>query len=222
MASKSTFKARYLKGLDMSAAIVGDWIGIHMLDNIAFQLKWVVEAGRTVAHTAADAVVAGTGTWRFDNGAFTAADVGGSFTVAGAANAGNNHTFVILTRVDATHVTTATTGLVNETFGSGVTMSLVRALPTGVFTVETSQDGQTNNQSGAQTKIDPGTTGKITLSGILGPVTLVPSTAGTSPTANASSTNIRCNQVEAPYIRLSYAPTTGGGILQGGFAGKGI
>lgn len=217
-----SFKPRYLKDRDMSAAIVGDWLEIKRQDNIAFQLAWALETGRSIAHDAADSVVASTGNWLFTNGAFTAADVGASITIAGAANGGNNHTFTILTVPSATHITTATTGLVNETFGGGVTAVVVRELPTGVIIVETSEDGQDNNQAGGQSIIDAGTTGKIHLTGILGAVTHVPSTAGTNPAGTASKTIIRCNQVEAPYIRLSYTPTSGGGRLNGGFSGKGI
>jgi hypothetical protein len=212
---------RYIKDGDMSAAITGDWEEIKGFDNIGFQVKWTVEAGRSIAHQAGDAVVASTHTFTFANGAFTAADVGATLTVAGAANSNNNAAVVIATVTNATTIVTNGTQT-DETFGVGVTATLVRAKPTGTFTVQTSEDGATNNQAGAQQTIDVGTTGRIALSGVLGAVTLVPSTAGTSPAANESSTIIRCNQVEAPYIRLTYAATTGGGKLQSGFAAKRI
>jgi hypothetical protein len=113
------------------------------------QLDWVRGFGvvlvvedytRSVAHTAADAVVASTGNWRFDNGAFTAADVGGTITVANASHSGNNGTFTILTVPSATHVTTATTGLTDETFGVTVTMSITSAPLQASTEVEVTND----------------------------------------------------------------------------------
>ena len=112
----------------------------YHFDGCAFQL--ITEAAtRTITHDADDSVVALTGTWRFDNGAFTAQDVGATFTVSGAANPGNNGTFTILTVVDGTHVTTATTGLVDETFGAGVTVTLSGGVALqGAWTCDVSLD----------------------------------------------------------------------------------
>lgn len=110
-----------------------DWI-----DNVAFQLITEDRPARSITHNAADSVVAGTGTWHFVNGAFTAGDVGGTVTVANAANGGNNGAKTILTVVDATHITTATTGLVDETFGSSVTASVVDLSLDATWGVETS------------------------------------------------------------------------------------
>jgi hypothetical protein len=71
----------------------------------------------------ADAVVASTGVWTFVNGHFTASMIGASLIVSGAANAGNNAAFVI-TAVSPTTVTTATTGLVNESFTGAASASI--------------------------------------------------------------------------------------------------
>ena len=76
----------------------------------------------------ADAVNSGTGVWTFANGAFIPSYVGFVLVIAGAANAGNNGTFVI-TAVSPTTITTATGSLVTESFGSGVSASI---LPTSV------------------------------------------------------------------------------------------
>lgn len=83
-----------------------------------------------------DAVVASTGVWTFVNGAFPAAYVGASLLVAGAANAGNNGTFAI-TAVTPTTITTSNVGLVNESFGSGVSASIVLQAITPTYPVVT-------------------------------------------------------------------------------------
>lgn len=95
---------------------------------------------RTVVVTGTDSVVASTGTWTFANANFTANDVGGTITVAGATNGGNNGTFTILTRVSATQITTATAGLVNETFSAVVSLIVTGAAVTGAWKVELSND----------------------------------------------------------------------------------
>ncbi len=113
---------------------------------------------RLITHDADDSVVALTGNWRFDNGAFTADDVGGTITVTGASNAGNNGTFTILTVPSATHITTSTSGLVNETFGVDVEAVITRELLEGSWAVEISNDYTPDSFSGdfGQDPDDPG------------------------------------------------------------------
>jgi hypothetical protein len=101
-----------------------------------------------ITHNAADTVTAISGTWHFVNGNFTAASVGATFTVAGASHSGNNGTFTILTYVSATNVTTATTGLVDETFGAGVTVSVNEASLVGTWKIEISNDVALNSNGG--------------------------------------------------------------------------
>lgn len=74
----------------------------------------------SVTVTGSDSVVASTKTWTFANGAFSAADIGAYFTVAGASNGANNGTFTITEVVSSTAVKTAGTAaaLVNETFSA--------------------------------------------------------------------------------------------------------
>lgn len=103
---------------------------------------------RAVAVSVSDSVVAGTGVWHFTGGAFTANDVGGTITVAGATNPGNNGTFTILSSSDATHVTTATAGLVNETFSASVTLTVTGAALTGSWKFEVSNDYAAANWGG--------------------------------------------------------------------------
>lgn len=113
---------------------------LHWMDNVSFQLITEDRPARLLTHDATDSVVASSGTWHFVNGEFTDADIGGTLTVANASNGGNNGAKVILTVVDATHVTTATTSLVNETFGVTVTASLLDLTLTAEWTVEASNN----------------------------------------------------------------------------------
>jgi hypothetical protein len=77
---------------------------------------------RNIAH-GADSVVAATKTFTIANGAFTAADVGGTFNVFGSAN-GNDGTYTIATVTSATVIVVVETVTADETFGSGVTFSV--------------------------------------------------------------------------------------------------
>ena len=72
-----------------------------------------------------DNVNSGTGVWTFGNYTFTGL-VGAQLVVSGAANAGNNGTFAI-TAVSGHTATTATTGLVTETFGPAVVVYVIRS-----------------------------------------------------------------------------------------------
>lgn len=142
-------------------ALVSTPINAMSTNDIVGAQLVVDDDGRDITHDADDAVVAGTGNWRFDNGAFTAADIGGTITVAGASNAGNNGTFTILTVPSATHITTATTGLVNETFDADVTVSLVRAQLEGAWTIEISNN-YTPSSFGGDFGQDPDVAGSWT------------------------------------------------------------
>ena len=86
-------------------------------------------------------ISSGVSTWEFDDGAFTGADVGRTFQVIGATNAGNNNFFQIYQVVDGTHVKTVqhTSPNVNETFSRpAVTVAMgVGILATQVFPVAT-------------------------------------------------------------------------------------
>lgn len=79
---------------------------------------------RSVTHNAADAVVAATKVWHFVNGAFTGADVGRLFFVAGATAAGDNGVFTIASVTNSTDVVSVEAPGADETFGGGVTQSL--------------------------------------------------------------------------------------------------
>lgn len=214
MRGKRFSKPKYINDSDMAAAITGPWLLIDTFDNIGFHSVWnTTGTARTITHAATDAVVASTGTWRRDNGAFTAADVGGSFTVAGATNSGNNGTFTILTVVDATHVTTATAGLVNETFGVGVTTSLTQGAPVGVFTYEVTGDGWTD-------KTNPQPNGQLAVIALSLPTTWSAYFPGGG--SDAHKYKMSFNQLDDIWIRQVYTPTSGGGKLRTGASGKAI
>jgi hypothetical protein len=85
---------------------------------------WIADAQRSIAHNAADAVVAATSTWSFLNGAFTAADVGRLIFIANAATAGNNGVFTIVEIVSPTSIKTVEAPAADETFGVSVTQDV--------------------------------------------------------------------------------------------------
>lgn len=114
-------------------------VGCHNLDGISFEL--VTAAGtRTIVVVAADNVVAGTHTWTFANGAFSADDVGGTLTVSGATNANNNATVTISSVTNATTIVTTGTQT-NETFTTPTNLVVVvtgLTITAGVWTIEAS------------------------------------------------------------------------------------
>ena len=64
------------------------------------------------------------GYWSFANAGFTQSNVGDTLLVANAANPSNSGAFVITSFIDSSHVMTASTGLVTETFGPNVTVGI--------------------------------------------------------------------------------------------------
>lgn len=114
-----------------------DGVSLHLI--VDFQSDSVSVVGGV------DNVVAGTGVWTFGNYTFTGL-VGAKLQISGAANAGNNGTFAI-TVVSGHTATTATAGLVNETFGPNVVINVIRSeaasVPAGAWTVAGSNDFST-------------------------------------------------------------------------------
>lgn len=112
-------------------------VGCSNLDGISFELT--TAAGlRTIVVTAADNVVAGSHTWTFANGAFTADDVGGTLTVSGATNANNNATVTIASVTNATTIVTGGTQT-NETFTTPTNLTVTSTgatITAGVWTIE--------------------------------------------------------------------------------------
>lgn len=186
-----------------------------MLDWVrGFGIVLVVEDYvRSVTHNAADAVVASTGTWHFVNGAFDATDVGGTITVAHASNSGNNGTFTILTVPDATHVTTATTGLTDETFGSSVTLSVTAAPLQAQASVDVSNDYVNARLPGL---------GQLANSGHWANVDDMFSPAPPAITV-AENTFFQADPLDARTARINIAPagTAGASMISMYYCGKG-
>lgn len=115
--------------------------GLQNVDGVSLHLIVDFQSD-SVAVTGTDNVVAGTGVWTFASYTFTGF-VGAKLQISGAANAGNNGTFAI-TAVSGHTATTATTGLVNETFGPNVFINVIRSetasVPAGAWTVFGSND----------------------------------------------------------------------------------
>lgn len=111
-------------------------------DGLSLHLIVDFEQDQVAVIAGTDGVVAGTGVWTFGNFTFTGM-VGAKLVVSGAANAGNNGTFLI-TAVSGHTATTATTGLVNETFGVNVVVFVIRSetasVPAGAWTIQGSND----------------------------------------------------------------------------------
>jgi hypothetical protein len=116
--------------------------GTGPFDGLSLHLIVDYQADPVLVVAASDAVVAGTGVWTFANYTFTG-KTGAKLVVSGAANAGNNGTFAI-TGVGTHAATTATTGLVNETFGPNVIVFVLRSeaasKPAGAWTIQGSND----------------------------------------------------------------------------------
>lgn len=116
---------------------------IDTRDKDAISLQLIVDFQQDpVPITPGDAVVASTGVWTFAGYTFTG-KTGAKLVVSGAANAGNNGTFAI-TAVGTHTATTATTGLVDESFGPNVVVSVTRSeaasVPQGAWTVAAVND----------------------------------------------------------------------------------
>jgi hypothetical protein len=176
-------------------------VGMHDLDGISFQLKTAAGV-RTIVVTAADNVVAGTHTWTFANGAFTADDVGGTLTVSGASQANNNATVTISSVTNATTIVTTGTQT-NETFTTptNLTVTVTGAAMNGTWTIEASNDyasgelGQ-SDAAGAWTDI---TASFVTISAVVGVQTKF--TMSTIPILSAR------------YVRAKLTPTAVGRAL---------
>ncbi len=104
-------------------------------------LQLLAGSVRDILVTATDSVVASSHTWTFKNGMFTAADVGASLTVTGAAQANNNASVTIASQTGNAIVTGGTQ--TNETFvpGAPLRVSVARVSTlTGTWLIEGSND----------------------------------------------------------------------------------
>lgn len=201
-------KPKYIVDADMGATFEGPWLNVEGLDDLSFQVKWALNE-RTIVVTDTDEVVAATKTWTFANGAFTAADVGATFVLAGSAS--NDGTYTIASVTNPTTIVSVEAPVGDETFAGTETLTLTQEGPTGVLSVDGSNDGPLMD---VDTRIeDP--------SGVVGDAPIVTVSSG-NPAATASSLIIPLTKRAEVWARLVYTRTSGQGTLNCGFAGKGI
>jgi hypothetical protein len=194
----------YLRAADMGAAVNGTWLNCKHATIVTFTVKWASPEPRTIVVTDEDTVDVSEETWTFANGNFTAADVGGSFTIEGTTGGLNDGTFEIASVTDATTVVSVETpGGSDETFAGTETLTLQQLDPTGAFGAQGSNDGPVATESGGQ---EP--------SGEVGPV---PITVTVDPGDPAEDEGVAEVKLAVPvgygWVQLTYAATTGGGIL---------
>lgn len=203
-------KPDYIVAGDMADDIEGPWINIEGVDDLSFQVSWTINE-RTIVVTDTDNVTAGTKTWVFANGAFTAADVGGTFTITGTAGGLNDGTYTIASRTNATTIvsTEAVPGG-DETFAGTETLTLTQIAPTGTLTIEGSNDGPAADADTRQEQP----------SGLVGPSLI--DTFADNPAADESSAVLPLPKRAEVWARLIYARTSGFGSLNCAFSGKGI
>lgn len=178
-----------------------DGLSLHLIVDFARD-QVAVSAG-------ADGVVASTGVWTFANYTFTGL-TGAKLLVVGAANSGNNGTFPI-TAVSGHTATTATAGLVNETFGAGVAVYVIRSetasVPQGNWTIQGSNDFATAGNSGFGMPYYAGNWPDIT------PLFSMPSAV--APVLTASSQIVQpAGHLSVKTIRATFTPTAGRGTAR--------
>lgn len=141
----------------MSVAVIQQEIGAGS------NFNGVAPAGglvRVIAHDASDAVVAGTKTWTFVNGAFTAADVGRQLLMAGTSGGTNDGVFTISAVNLATEIETLEAPGGDETAG---------ATPWTQDIYEPTSEATTPNQDKDIKRYSAGTEGGLFDFGITGP-----------------------------------------------------
>ena len=99
----------YLRDADMGAAVEGPWLNCKHATIVTFVVAWASPAERTIIVEDTDNVDVSEETWNFANGNFTAADVGGSFTITGTTGGLNDGTFTIASVTDANTVVSVET-----------------------------------------------------------------------------------------------------------------
>jgi len=108
---------------------------MYIMDNtyiggeVPGQGLWLTGAlARNVAAIGTDNVVGSTRTWTIAGGNFSAADIGGSILVSGAANPGNNGGFTIASVTNPTTIVTTGGTNVDETFTTSVLVIVFQPL----------------------------------------------------------------------------------------------
>lgn len=206
-------KPLYINGDSLNAsAYTGPWMNTLGLSILGMTAKWTAAAPRSIARHSGDAVVAGTKTVTLANGAFTAADKGGTLTVAGTTGGTNDGAYTITTVTNATTIVTSQAwGGGDESFGVGVTFSLQQANPKGTFGFQVSDDGESPGSIPVAPTLKTGNPAyTITMTG---------------PNTDASTSKCEITDFPHHWGRLIYTPdgtNPGGGLLYVAFTGKGF
>jgi hypothetical protein len=169
------------------------------MDNVSFQLK-TANVTRTITIDPADHVVASSHTWTFANGAFTAADVGGTLTVAGATNSNNNATVTISSVTNSTTIVTTGTQT-NETFSNGTTTASVTDVPLAgawTFQADNMYETDTGNNSIPNAGTWPDCTGLFTTVAAI---------------TTTSDKYAQCANFAGRAVRATFTPTSGHGTV---------
>lgn len=128
--------------LSTSDGTNGQWVNDQSDSSTARNIAW---------KNSSDAVVASTKTFTIGNGAFTAADVGGTFNVFGSAQ-GNDGTYTIATVTSATVIVVVETVTGNETFTAAQSYSVSGAYLVFAFN-QTGTPGAADVASGAEVAV---------------------------------------------------------------------
>lgn len=202
-------KPKYIEAADMGAAVSGMWLNVQNATIVTFVAKWASPAARTIVVAAADNVVAATDTWNIAAGGFTAADVGATFVVTGSATSDGTYTVESVT--DGNTIVSVEDVAANETFAGGEGFVLTQLDPTGAFGAEGSNDGEVINQ----------TTRRPEPSGEVGNVPITVTVDPDDPDEDEGIAEIKLAlPVGYSWVRLTYTPTTGGGILDAAVMAK--
>jgi hypothetical protein len=191
------------------------------IDGISFQVvtagfssSFTIEAGDSVAEAA------GTATWTFANGFFTADMVGATITISGAGEAGNNGDFVITVVTSETVIETTTTTEVDETF-TGVETILVESEeePLQVtFTVEISDNYSRGGISGLNQVPNAGDWGAVTTKFANTGSPFFPAIAGITA---LGAPYYQMTPLVGRFVRWTLTPSAGIGNLSFLFSAKG-
>src|SRR5580692_6602876 len=106
-----------------TAACVSSVVDHRNMDGCALQLLVSLQVDQVNVVSGTDNVVASTKVFTFGNYTFTGL-VGATINISGAANAGNNGSFVISAVSGHTATCSTASGLVNETFGPAVVVTV--------------------------------------------------------------------------------------------------
>jgi hypothetical protein len=183
-------------------------IPIEHMDGVSAQL--ISGGARDLTIYAADHVVKATKTWTFNGGNFTAADVGGTFTIAGTTGAANDGTYTIESVTDQrTVVSVEAVPGANETFDPlTVTVSLIQNSPQGTWTFRISN----SYSQGTSTKIkNDGNPWTPMLASDFSPSIAAVTEQFVANTRNSANQPVQCAPFLFRAFQVGFTPAVAGG-----------